>query len=112
MKINEFADIDPTKENDLGFDIIGDMQVFMKNDPMFYRKQYYPTMAGLQDKLKGGRSPVPQDLSPMIDKGCQQYCNKFDIPRDPTKLLTKEEYNSLAEVICSEEMEALRNGEY
>jgi len=40
MKINEFADIDPTKENDLGFDVIGDMQVFMKNDPMFYRKQY------------------------------------------------------------------------
>jgi|TARA_R110001592_G_scaffold259468_5_gene523472 hypothetical protein len=112
MKINEFADIDPTKENDLGFDVIGDMQVFMKNDPMFYRKQYYPTMAKLQDKLKGGRSPVPDDLSGMIDTGCKHYCNKFDIPKDPSKLLTKEEYNSLAEIICSEEMEALRDGEY
>ena len=112
MRIDEFADVDPTKENELGFDVIGDLQVFMKNDPMFYRKQYYPTMAKLQDKLKGGKSPVPQDLSPMIDRCCEQYCNKFNISKDPTKLLTKEEYKSLAEVICSEEMEALRNGEY
>jgi len=50
MKINEFTDIEHNhgdKKNELGFNVAHDLHIHMKNDPMFYRKQYYPTIAKL-----------------------------------------------------------------
>jgi|TARA_B110000967_G_scaffold8891_1_gene8878 hypothetical protein len=112
MRINEFTDFEVEKENDLGFDVVSDMQVFMKNDPMFYRKKYYPTMCNMQSKLQGGKSPMPTDLTDMITAGAEHYCKQFGINKRPSELLTKEDAKSLAEIIFSEEMTALRDGEY
>ena len=41
-------------KSDLGWNIIEDLHIHMKNAPMFYSKHYYPCMAKLQDQLKQG----------------------------------------------------------
>ena len=42
MRIDELATPQETK---LNFDIVDDAVVFMRNDPQFYRKKYYPTVS-------------------------------------------------------------------
>ena len=75
MKINEFIDSEHNHDSndqkkDLGFNIAHDLHIHMKNDPMFYRKQYYPTLAKLQDTLKRGEPiDVKKELLPMEDRG-------------------------------------------
>ena len=46
MRIVEFTHPD---NKELPFDVVEDAIVFMRNDPMFYRKQYYPTVTKLAD---------------------------------------------------------------
>ena len=111
VKINEFHDGEQD-DNKLNFSIVHDLHTHMKNDPMFYRKQYYPTMCGCQDKLQKGESIGPEDLMDMINKGVKHYCNKYDLPKRPDDLLAQEEVLSLAEKIYGEEMESMRKGDY
>ena len=39
MRLNEFTD-----KEELPFDVVDDTLVFMRNDPVFYRKFYYPAV--------------------------------------------------------------------
>ena len=39
VKIVEFSHAD-----DLGYDVVEDVAIYMRNDPMFYRKHYFPAM--------------------------------------------------------------------
>ena len=50
VKLVEFSE--DKYEQDLGFNVVEDLCQHMRNDPIFYRKMYYPTMATMQDKLK------------------------------------------------------------
>ena len=111
VKLVEFTD--DKHEEGLGFNVVEDLCQHMRNDPMFYRKQYYPMMALIQDKLKKGETLDQREmLSPMIDKGVKHYCSKYDIPKSPEELLTKEDYTAIVEKIYGEEMEMIRDGEY
>jgi hypothetical protein len=111
VKLVEFT-ADQT-QTDLGFSVVEDLCQHMKNDPMFYRKQYYPMMAYIQDKLKKGEVVDQREtLAPMIEKGCKHYCSKYDIPKSPEELLTKEDYTAIVEKLYGEEMELIRDGEY
>ena len=98
---------------DLGFNVIEDLCQHMRNDPIFYRKMYYPTMATMQDKLKKGE-PIDQrqHMEPMVDKACQHYCSKYDIPKRPEELLSDEDKTAIIEKIYGDEMEMIRDGEY
>lgn len=109
--LKEFSDDENT--TDLGFNVIEDLCQHMKNDPMFYRKMYYPTIAGIQDKLKKGETIDQREMMmPMIDKGCQHYCSKYDIPTSPEDLLTDEDKTAMVEKLYGEEMELIRDGDY
>ncbi len=114
MKINEFIDEhnDESKPN-LGFDVVSDLHVHMKNDPMFYRKQYYPTIANMQDRLKQG-NPIDtkKAMLPMVNKGINHYCAKYSIPKRPEDLMQSEEIDALIEKIYGEEMELIEKGDY
>ena len=68
MKLVEF-DEHTYEDPGLGFNVVDDLCQHMRNDPIFYRKQYYPTMAHMQDKLKKGE-PIDtmECMGPMIDK--------------------------------------------
>ena len=111
VKLVEFSE--DKYEEDLGFNVIEDLCQHMRNDPIFYRKMYYPTMATMQDKLKKGE-PIDQrqHMEPMVDKACQHYCSKYDIPKRPEELLSDEDKSAIIEKIYGDEMEMIRDGEY
>lgn len=111
MKINEF--FNQQIDDKLPFDVIDDMCVFMRNDPMFYRKSFFPAIKRMQDCSNTKEKYVPEtELGPMVDKATNLYCSKFDINKRPDELLTKEEKTSIIKKIHAEEMNQIKKGEY
>lgn len=110
MRIDEFAQ--PIDDN-LPFDVVDDVAVFMRNDPMFYRKVYYPTIMKINDLTNAGK---PCDGKKMISKivnpACNSYCSRYKIPKKGSELLSSDERNSLIEKVYSEEMKEIKNGSY
>jgi len=41
MKIFEVTEIDQKDDKDLGYDLVDDTSVWMRNDPQFYRKELF-----------------------------------------------------------------------
>ena len=114
MKITEFINSEhDDKKTDLGFNVPEDLHIHMKNDPMLYRKQYYPRIAKLQDTLKRGEPvDVKKELLPMIAKAKDHYCAKYNLPKRPEDLMHDEEVDALIEKIYGEEMELISKGDY
>jgi hypothetical protein len=97
----------------LNFDIVDDTCVHMKNDPMFYRKQYFPAIAQIADMQREGTNDNPQDiLMPMIEKGIIDYCSKYKIARFPDDVYKDEHRKAIFDKIYQEEMEQIKKGEY
>ena len=111
MKLKEFTDIDIDKKEEIGYDIIDDLKCHMRDDPMFYRKMYFPCMAKLKDNYDKGDHNA-DGVKEMVDKAIQHYCNKYDIIKTPTELLTKEDKDALIQEIYNEELEEVKKGEY
>lgn len=111
MKINEF--FDQPIDDKLPFDVVDDVCVFMRNDPMFYRKSFFPAVKRMQhcgkNKLEWN---MDEELGPMIDKAVKLYCSKFKINKRPNELLTAEERTSCMEKIYAEEMTMINKGHY
>ncbi len=58
-----------TETMELGFDLVDDTCMHMRNDPNFYRKEYFPTMASIADMQREGSNNDPRKLiMPMIEK--------------------------------------------
>ena len=109
MRIDELATPQDTKIN---FDIIDDAIVFMRNDPVFYRKKYFPTVSNMADTVKGGKEIDRNVLGSMVDSGINSYCKKYKLGRGPADLFTNEDRNSIIEQICSEELVEIEKGSY
>ena len=110
MKINEFANLDTSAS--LDFDVVDDVIVYMRNNPKFYRRDYFPKMVELQKQVRQGEKINPKDcLGPMIEKACESYCERFKVKTKDT-LLTDDDKNALVARIFDDEIENLRNGEY
>ena len=108
MRIDEFS----TKIDDgLPYDVIDDVKAYMLNDKDFYRRHYYPGMCKLQDQMKSGKMS-PLTLAPVIDKACEGYCSKFNIPKDPKSLLDKSEKVELVQRLIADERENLEKGDF
>ena len=113
VKLAEFIEQEEQEFKPLEFDVVEDLCIHMKNDPMFYRKQYYPTLALMQDKLKKGETVDQREmLMPMINMAKTHYCSKYDIPKKPEDLLTDDQCTAIIEKIYDEEMELIRDGAY
>jgi len=110
MRIDELANPSDTK---LPYDIVDDLHVFMRNDPMFYRRDYYPTMCEMGNYVgKKQKIKVKEMLGPLIDKGVNQYCEKYKLAKYPQEVFTLEDRIRLIQKIVDEEMPNIRNGEY
>ena len=106
MRLDELSHND---ENNLNFDIVDDMHVFMKNDPMFYRKEYYPTMCSIPKKANKQTKKV---LMSLVNKAAKIYCKKYNIPLDAHELIGLDKRRDLITKIQSEEMPRISAGEY
>tara|TARA_B100001013_G_C24620643_1_gene447085 strand:+ start:324 stop:671 length:348 start_codon:yes stop_codon:yes gene_type:complete len=114
MHIKDFTK-NPLHGNDKGlpYDVVEDTLCYMRNDPMFYRKHYYPAIAKLADHHRAGKKFDPASLlSPMIEKGCDAYCRKYNIARSPEEIFSNDDRNNILEKIQTEETEQINKGEY
>jgi hypothetical protein len=111
VKIVEFSNID--KETGLDFNPADDLTVFMRNDPMFYRKHYFPIMARIADLQDRGESIDATSLiSPIVSQGINAYCKKFNIKQRPDEIFPAAERAEIVKKIYSEEMPQLKKGDY
>lgn len=89
VKINEFFNggdnLEPTIDYDPGHDLI----IFMRNDPMFYRKHLYPAMIDAEAASARGEVGNNRSLLPVVDRAVLHYCKKYNVPQDPSKLFPK-----------------------
>jgi hypothetical protein len=110
MRIDEFTQREDFK---LPFDIVDDLHVFMRNDPMFYRKQYFPVMSRISELTKNKKKVNPdREFTPMIDSAIKTYCKKYDVARDPSDVFSEDDRKALVSKIYSEEIESIRRGDY
>jgi len=110
MKLVEFTN---PQENKLNFDVVDDVIVFMRNDPQFYRKSFFPTMSKIADMHRAGQDVNPQEcMSGMIENALNSYCKTFKVADIPDEIFTQDDRSSIIDRVFSEEMEQIKKGEY
>ena len=107
VKINEFHDMEIPQEitPKPDYDVPSDLLIFMRNDPMFYRKNFFPAI----DKYKKNTKDTAP-IENMINKGLGEYCQKFNIMNPRDELLGDGDMKSLVQQIITDEMEDLEEG--
>jgi hypothetical protein len=106
-------EVSATESEDLPFDIVEDLHVFMKNDPTFYRKDYFPTMVAISDQArKTKKVDFNSKIKPMIGKAVDLYCEKFGLPKSTKELFNDEKESGLIQRIREEEIPRIQQGEY
>jgi len=113
MGYDEFDIEVSTDEESLPFDIVEDLHVFMKNDAMFYRRVYFPTMTKIADAIKSKKNiNFAKTVQPMIDRAVDIYTKRFDLPASTKEMFKDEDRANLVARIKEEEMENIQQGEY
>lgn len=109
MLLKEIADkIDELKD----VNVVDDLQFFMHNDPLFYRKVLYPSISDLKHKMKSGKPCDEDHFHGCIKKGVDSYCNKFKIKKNPKDIFSDEEIKELAEKMFHQEKDRIEKGAY
>lgn len=110
MKIDEFT---TRQDSKLNFNVVEDAVIFMRNDPVFYRKHYFPTIAKMADLFRKKKEiNTTSVLGSMVDSGLNSYCKKFKIARRPADIFTMEDRQAILDKIASEELKMIEKGEY
>ena len=63
----------------IDFDLHDDIVFFMKNDPEFYRKEFYPLEIKITRMHRTDRDTSPSMLKSLVNSAYKQYRNKFQI---------------------------------
>ena len=107
VKINEFHDMDIPQEilPKPDYDVPSDLLIFMRNDPMFYRKNFFPAVEEYKENTK---DTAP--LENMVKRGLGEYCNKFKIENPKEELMGEGDIIDLVRTIIADEMEELEEG--
>ena len=87
------------------YDVASDLLIFMRNDPMFYRKNFFPAVETYKENNKD-TSPIEN----MIKGGLGQYCQKFNILNPADELMGEGDIKALTQQIIQDEMEDLEEG--
>ena len=112
MNLDDLS-IGANKYDKPSYDVPTDLIVFMRDDPMFYRKEYYPTMCGCQNCYNNGdKDKSMKLLMPMIDKAVSGYTKKYDLPYEENDLVPMDERKEIAQRIYEEEVNHFKEGEY
>jgi hypothetical protein len=100
VKLNEFHDMEIPDEilPKPDFNVGEDLLIFMRNDPMFYRKTFFPA---IEDFKTTKKKPV---LVRLVKKGLGSYCNKFNIPNPQEDLMSDGDIIELVKQIISDDI--------
>ena len=109
VEVTEIKDDD----TDLGFDLVDDTSVFMRNDPHFYRKEYFPVMSRMADLFRAGKKiDHRKHMTPMVEKGINQYCAMYDLGHSPEDVFKQQDRDALIDKLFKEEMDEIKKGGY
>jgi len=109
VKIVEFHN---QVNSNFNFDIVDDASYYMRNDPNFYRKQYFPCMAKLADKHSEGQKVDRTMIMDMIEQGINGYVKQYNLGRSPEDVFKQPDRDALIDKLFSEEMDQIKRGEY
>ena len=113
MYIREFVSSINKEKDELPFDIEDDLVVYMRNDPIFYRKHYYPAVLKMQSAQQQNKILDATSLwTPIIKRAIVPYMSKFNIHKNPQDIIKKDNIISIANKINSEELGNIKNGSY
>jgi hypothetical protein len=116
MKINEFFDKDQIKNLKIGeelpYNVVEDIIIYMKNDPMFYRKSLYPAMVDVQEATKNGGKYNKKNMLTVVERAITEYIKKFNIKKRPSDLMNDSEKMECINKILRDEVDNLRKGIY
>ena len=105
MRFEEF-------KNELPFDLADDVYVFMKNDPEFYRNEYFPALCKCCDDHKAGGYDIKKTMFPIVDRAFESYREKFKMPKHQYKLFDQSCKDSIVDMITNEESSCIERGDY
>ena len=109
MRIDEFAQ---PMDDKLPFDVVDDVAIFMRNDPMFYRKSLFPAIMNMKDRHDSGKLCVAEEcLSEVCGRAMESYCSKFKLG-SPTNIFKPEDKGQLIQKVFGEEMKMIKDGAY
>ena len=103
VKLVEFVDSDKVPGEFSDVNLIDDLEVYMNNDPMFYRKVLYPSVSNLRSRIKSGQPCNETCFLPAVKQGAKSYCKKFNIPNDTNEIFADDELKDLAVKIFHQE---------
>ena len=109
MRIDEFA---APMNDSLPFDVADDVTIFMRNDPMFYRKSLFPAVMNMKDRHDAGKECNANDcFGSVCDKAMESYCKKFDLGK-PENVFKPEDKDLIVNKLFGEEMKMIKDGQY
>jgi hypothetical protein len=113
MKIFEVTDIEQKDDPDLGYDLVDDNSVWMRNDPQFYRKELFPAMTKIADMHRSGKEiDRHKCLGDLVEKGINRYCAEYDLGASPEQVFTQSNRDELIDKIFGECMDEIKEGDY
>ena len=113
VKIYEVTDFEQKNNDELDFDLVDDTSVWMRNDPEFYRKEYFPVMSRIADlKRDGKKIDRHKHLGPLIEKGINRYCAQYDLAGSPDEIFKQQDRDALIDKLFGEEMDGIKKGDY
>lgn len=96
----------------LDYDVGQDLIVYMRNEPMFYRKHLYPALVDVQEAVKNGGQVSKKQLLPVIEKAIISYINKYNLKKRPEEIMNDQEKLDCINTLLTDEQENFRNGTY
>ncbi len=110
MRIDELT---VPQETNLGFDVVDDVCVFMRNDPMFYRKSFFPAVSEMAEMMRSGKTlDKNKCLASMIENALGAYVKKYNLADMPDDVFNNDDRQKIIDQVFSEECEMIKNGEY
>lgn len=82
----------------IDYNIAEDLLTYMRNNPLFYRREYFPTI----EDFKQSRNT--KSLMPMIRKGLHAYCDEYKLPHDRNKLLGHGDIDEIITAIMRDDL--------
>lgn len=100
------------EKKEIPFDVVEDVAIYMRNDPMVYRKSLFPAIMRMKDIHSGGKSPVPEQcLGEVVDSAMNSYCEKYKLG-SPENVFKKGDREAIIKKLYSEELTQIRRGAY
>lgn len=96
----------------LPYDIVEDLKIFMTQDNDFYRRYLFPRMIEIQSAVRKGGKYDKKQLLPVVDEAIGRYLKKYDIKKRPEDFMNKTEKMNCIDSILKDEIENFRKGSY